>query len=822
MKHLLFLSLLIMQLSAIAQMPTDKNDWKKIYRSFPEKINNLVHTRLEATLVFERSELEGKATLTLQPHFYPTDSVILDAKGMSIQTVALISGNTSTPLQFKNDGLFLRIKLNRTYLRNQIYSVAIKYIAKPNEFKANGSQAITDAKGLYFINPLGKETNKPTQVWTQGETEGTSVWVPTIDRPNQKSTQEFFLTVPDKMVSLSNGILVSQKKNTNGTRTDYWKMDMPHAPYLFFIGAGDFAVIKDSYKGKEVSYYVDKEYAPVARKIFGLTPEMMKFFSTRVTGIEYPWSKYSQMVAHDYVSGAMENTTATLHGDMAQQDARELTEDNIWETTVAHELFHHWFGDYVTAESWSNLTVNESFANYSQTLWREHKYGKDAGDHENKKDMQTYLRSGGSKKDLVRFFYADKEDMFDNVSYEKGGRILHMLRNFVGDDAFFASLNRYLSDNKLGTGSAHHLRLAFEKVTGKDLNWFFNQWFFGSGHPALDINYGYNDSTKLAYVYIKQTQSGDKIFKLPFFIDIYEGTNKKRQQVWMENKVDTFSFAVNSKPTLINVDGDKVLLCTKKDNKTLAQYLHQFKYAGTYVDRDEALGAALGKSIDTSAQAIRLLALKDPFYAIRLEALEQFQTGTPTPEVFALAKKIAESDPNKSVRAAAIDLLAKSEDSTLRSMLVQLTDDSSYSVAGAALEALSGIDSAAAIAIARQQLNLTTKGRLTAAISGVLTNFGDPLAFDFVAGRYEKLPLSQEKFTLTATLAEVLGKENDPVKFRKGIDLIIGLRNAIPGAQRAQTDPYINNFFLKKIADKKKAEGKTELADYVQKQIEKK
>ncbi len=415
--------------------------------------------------------------------------------------------------------------------------------------------------------------------------------------------------------------------------------------------------------------------------------------------------------------------------------------------------------------------------------------------------MQTYLRSGGSKKDLVRFFYADKEDMFDNVSYEKGGRILHMLRNFVGDDAFFASLNRYLTDNKLGTGSAHHLRLAFEKVTGKDLNWFFNQWYFGSGHPALDINYGYNDSTKRAYVYIKQTQSGDKIFKLTFFIDIYEGTTKKRQQVWMENKADTFSFAVNSKPSLINVDGDKILLCTKKDNKTLAQYLHQFKYAGTYADRDEALAAALGKSIDTSAQAIRLLALKDPFYAIRLEALEQYQTGTPTPEVYALAKTIAGSDPNKAVRAAAIDLLAKSEDPTLRSMLVQLTDDSSYSVAGAALEALSGIDSAAAIAIARKQMNLTSKGRLTAAISSVLTNFGDPLAFDFVAGRYEKLPLSQEKFTLTSTLAEVLGKENDPAKFKKGIDLIIGLRNAIPGAQRAKPDPYINNFIMKKLAD---------------------
>src|ERR1700749_4209997 len=94
---------------------------------------------------------------------------------------------------------------------------------------------------------------------------------PTIDKPEQKTTEEIYMTVPAKYVSLSNGKLVSQKKNADGTRTDYWKMDLPHAPYLFFMGVGDYAVIKDEWKGKEVSYYVEKEYAGVAKKIFGLT-----------------------------------------------------------------------------------------------------------------------------------------------------------------------------------------------------------------------------------------------------------------------------------------------------------------------------------------------------------------------------------------------------------------------------------------------------------------------------------------------------------------------------------------------------------------------
>ena len=128
-----------------------------------------------------------------------------------------------------------------------------------------------------------------------GRNESNSAWVPTIDKPNQKTTDEISMTVPDKYQTLSNGVLVKQKKNNDGTRTDTWKMDLPHAPYLMMMAVGEYSIIKDSYKGKEVSYYVEKEYAPVARKIFGLTPEMIDFFS-RITGVDYPWPKYSQIV----------------------------------------------------------------------------------------------------------------------------------------------------------------------------------------------------------------------------------------------------------------------------------------------------------------------------------------------------------------------------------------------------------------------------------------------------------------------------------------------------------------------------------------------
>ncbi|HXL57187.1 MAG TPA: M1 family metallopeptidase, partial [Chitinophagaceae bacterium] len=543
-------------------------------------------------------------------------------------------------------------------------------------------------KGLYFINPRGEEKDKPTEIWTQGETESNSVWMPTIDKPNQKSTEEISMTVPSKYVTLSNGLLVNQKKNTDGTRTDTWKMNLPNAPYLFFMGVGEYSIIKDSYKGKEVSYYVEKEYAPVARKIFGYTPEMINFFAIKL-GMDFQWPKYAQIVGRDYVSGAMENTTATLHQESAYQNARQLLDGNTWEEVIAHELFHQWFGDLVTCESWSNITVNESFADFAETLWDEYKHGKDAGDEHNFEAQQNYLQSGSENKDLVRFYYRDKEDMFDAVSYNKGGRVLNMLRNYVGEDAFFKSLNVYLTANKFKTGEAQQLRLAFEQVTGQDLNWYWDQWYYGSGHPVVKINYDYNDSAKRAMVIIQQTQQGDKIFKLPIAIDIYNGADKKRYNVWMNDKTDTFSFSYAQRPDLINVDGNKILLWQKTDNKTAENYIAQIKYAPLYLDRREALAYFAKNKMHEL-----LLGLKDKFAGLRSYTLEQIEDdSTLTSEAATLQtiENMVKTDSDRKVRAKALELLASTEDVKYKPLFEQYVNDSSYSIAGAALEGLNNL-----------------------------------------------------------------------------------------------------------------------------------
>ncbi len=806
--------------------------WKKVYRETVPVLNDLVHTKVDAKFDYNKSYMYGKVWLTVKPHFYATDSLKLDAKGMDINKVAVVKGAAMQPLKYEYDGWELKIKLDKTYTRFQNYIIYIDYIAKPDEVKVKGSAAINDAKGLYFINPRGEEADKPTQIWTQGETEATSVWCPTIDKPNQKTTQETIMTVPAKYVTLSNGKLISQKKNADGTRTDTWKMELPHAPYLFFMGAGDYAVIKDAYKGKEVSYYVEKEYAPVARKIFGHTPEMIAFFS-RITGVDYPWVKYAQMTARDYVSGAMENTTATLHQESAQQDARELIDGNIWESTIAHELFHQWFGDYVTTESWSNITLNESFANYSETLWDEYKYGKDAGDAQNFNDMQGYLQSGSEKKDLVRFHYSDKEDMFDAVSYNKGGRILHMLRNYLGDSAFFKGLNNYLTANKFKSAEAHQLRLAFEEVSGRDLNWYFNQWYFGGGHPKLSIDYNYDDAAKKVTVTAKQTQAGDKVFRLPVAIDIYTGANKERRQVWVENKTDSFVFNYSTKPDLVNFDGDKILLTDKKDNKSFESFIHQYKYAGLYLDRREAIDAAAKKQDDPKALELLKTALKDKYFGLRNYTLGKLDMKKENvrKEVEAIVIDLAKSDAKSVVRARALGLMSNYNKAAYNEILIKALNDSSYTVAGTALEALGKVDEKMAFEKALQLSKLPAKGKLQQEITASIIKYGDESAFEMIAANYINMPLSQAKFEATGPFGQFLAKVKDIEKLKKGVDAIVAFREAIPESFREQTDPFINGSVLKTLLNKKEEALKNNPADvqllqqqidYIKQKLEKK
>jgi aminopeptidase N len=811
MKKILFPFLFIISFTIVRAQNDEKDTaWQHEYRATATRINDLVHTKLEVSFDYNKAWMYGKEWVTLHPHFYPTDSLTLDAKGMDIKEIAVVRGNSKTPLKYSYDSMQLRITLDKLYKKGENYTLYINYVSRPNDLKIEGSAAITGAKGLYFINPKGEDEG-PTQIWTQGETESNSAWFPTIDKPNQKTTEEIYMTVPSKYVTLSNGLLVSQKKNSDGTRTDYWKMDLPHAPYLFFMGVGDYAIVKDKYKNKPVDYYVEKEYASVAKKIFGETPAMIGLYE-RLTGVPYAWPKYDQIVGRDYVSGAMENTTATLHQESAYQNARQLVDGNTWEDVIAHELFHQWFGDLVTTESWSNITLNESFADYSETLWDTYRHGQDAGDEHIEENRQAYLRNPADEsKNLVRFYYQNREDVFDQVSYPKGGAILHMLRNYVGDSAFFKSLNLYLNTNKFKSAEAQQLRLAFEEVTGQDLNWFWNQWYYGSGQPDLTINYEYNVNNKIARVIVEQTQKTGKIFKLPVAVDVYsEGANKKRYKVWIENKIDTFYFASDKKPSLINVDADKVLLARKTDNKSAEEFEQQYKYAGNYLDRKEALAYFAENKLSNLA-----LGLNDKYHGLRLYTLEQIDktNGYTVPAVLNVVEQIADKDPNKLVQAKALEILVKLNDKKYQPLFTKYVNDSSYSVSGAALDGLNKLDPSQAYTLAKKY-SADAKGKLGVVVMKTLIANATEEDFNLIYDNYRNSPLSQSKMQETMSFANYLAKVKNADNVRKGIDEIMKLRSQIPERYRKYVDPGFKQAFSK-ITTAKRSEGNTELADYI-------
>jgi aminopeptidase N len=661
------------------------------YRSEKEKVNNLVHTKLDVKFDFDNRYLLGEAWITLEPHFYNVQNLTLDAKAMLIHKVS----RDGKDLKYEYDGNKLKIDLGNLYAKGDEYTVYIKYTARPEEVEQEGSAAISDAKGLYFIDHDGSDPDKPTQIWTQGETESSSCWFPTIDSPNQKSTQEISITVPNKYVTLSNGLMEKQTENKDGTRTDYWTMNQKHAPYLFFMGVGEFSIVKDKWKEIDVDYYVEEEYESYAMDIFGLTPEMIQFYSD-YTGVEYVWPKYAQIVGRDYVSGAMENTTAVLHGERAYQQPGDLIDENTWESVIAHELFHHWFGNLVTTESWSNLTVNESFANYSEYLWFEYKYGEDYADAHWFDEVQEYFNSGSESKELVRFYYETREDMFDAVSYNKGGAVLHMLRNYVGNDAFKAGLELYLKENMFGTGEAHKLRIAFEEISGKDLNWFFNQWYYGNGHPKLDISYIYSEEAKMLTVKVSQLQ--EISFEFPLVVEVYEDGAPKVYNVWVSKKEEAFSFKYTKKPKWVNVGASKTLLAETTDHKSKENYIYQYNHGKKYLDRREAIEGLSDNQSDEIAFETLTEALNDPFYGLRILAIDKIDISqTNAINAIKVIEKLAVNDEKTLVRAAAISKLKTLDNPKYVSIYKQALLSKSNAVKGSALSALYEIDKEAAM-----------------------------------------------------------------------------------------------------------------------------
>lgn len=654
---------------------------KDIYKPESDKKFKLFHTKLEVSFDWKKQYLYGTATLSINPYFYPQTEAIFDAKGFEILSVEMILDKNIRKLNYEYDSLKLKVFLEKPYNKNELINLKIRYIAKPNERKIGGSTAITSDKGLYFINPTNDEANKPQQIWTQGQTESSSCWFPTFDSPNIKTSQEIYITVDSDFQTLSNGKLISSKNNANGTRTDHWKQEKPHAPYLFMMAIGRYAVVKDKWKNLEVNYYVEPKFEKYAKNIFGNTPEMMTFFSD-LLDFPFPWDKYSQVVVRDYVSGAMENTSASVFMENLQVDKRYLIDDH-WDKIIAHELFHQWFGDLVTAESWANLPLNESFANYAEYLWVEYKYGESDAQELLRNEWYEYLDESTTKQEpMIRYHYKEKEDMFDRHSYSKGCLILNMLRKYVGDEAFFTALQKYLKKYQYKNAEIHDLRLVFEEVIGQDLNWFFDQWFLSAGHPKIAIEDSYENGEIILKIKQLQDTRYTPIYVLPLQISWVIGGKKINENIRITQKEEEFRFKVSQKPETFYFDAQKQLLGEIiLENKGVEDNLAKFKYASNFLQKFDAL-ENLKKDFDNEkVKALFIKTLDDKFAQIRNLSIQVFNeyAGQDQSQIAEKLKIMSKTDKNSTVRSTALNVLA-SFGNKYTNFFIETMPDSSYIV----------------------------------------------------------------------------------------------------------------------------------------------
>ncbi|GAA0877947.1 hypothetical protein GCM10009119_09150 [Algoriphagus jejuensis] len=678
--------------AALMQLMLEKEGEIKAYQPSSRRDFDLLHTDLDLSFDWASQTVLGKARLILKPFFYSQKELILDAKDYEVGAIHLVEGDKLSKLSYGYNEKQLKIYLPTLLTAKDTVEVEINYTAFPDRNAGNGSKAITDTKGLYFIDPMDTIAGKPTMIWTQGETEHNSKWFPTIDQPNERATQLFKLTVPDTMITIGNGEFIKQEALGEGMRKDHWEMKLPHAPYLAAFAVGNFGKVEAKAGDIPLGYFVEKGFEEGAAMVFENTPEMLGFFEERL-GVKYPWPKYDQIVVKDFVSGAMENTTASIFMEELQLNEREAI-DSEWDYIIAHELFHQWFGDMVTTESWANLTLNEAFANYSEYLWNEHKYGKDEAALKLVTEMEGYFAEAESKQeDLIRFDYADSEDMFDAHSYNKGGVVLHMLRQLLGDEAFFAALNYYLEEHAFESVEVHQLRIAFEKVSGQDLNWFFNQWFLDKSHPELYFEVDYSQPENiLVSAYQTQDLENAPLFQLPVEVSWYEGGKRKSKTFQMTQAFQQFALENELAISQVYIDEGKNLLARRSQEISSDQFVWQFSESELGVARYEALDSLVAREATAQLVTVLPLAVADRFWSVRENALGFLQNDPEwrmrIPGLEDVVYELAEKDPKNSVKAAALDLLAAWDPDKYQAAFLRLANEPSYLVAGSALMGL--------------------------------------------------------------------------------------------------------------------------------------
>ena len=572
-------------------------------RYAPDRVIDLHHLALELEVDPAKRSVAGTVTLRGEVIAAHASSVELDAVELQIDKVTA----NGVAAGFQHDGKKLRVDLARPLAAGAELVIAVSYRGAPR-------------RGLYFIAADESYPHKPMQVWTQGQDEDSRYWFPCLDAPLQKATSELTVTVPAKLFALSNGTLVGDR--TEGDqRTLHWRLDVPHSCYLVTLAIGDFAAVETRWRDVPVVYYVERGREAAAERTLARTPEMLELFS-RLFGVAYPYPRYAQVFVADFIFGGMENTSATTLTDTVLLDERASLDYDV-DALVAHELAHQWFGDLVTCRDWGEGWLNEGFATYAEYLWREHHEGRDAADLEVEEWADQYFGedSGRYRRTIATKLYDEPIDIFDHHLYEKGGRVLHMLRHLLGDDAFWRSLAHYLGKHRHGVVESRDLARAVEEATGKNVDWFVSQWVIdGAGHPELEISFGWDAEQKLANVTVEQKQKVDArtpLFRIPTKIRFRVGGHDVDVPIELVDAKQTFHIRLEAEPSQAIFDPGHVVLATRKVDKPEPVWVTELAEATLAVDRAAAAQALARRGGPAADRAVGRALERDAYWAVR-------------------------------------------------------------------------------------------------------------------------------------------------------------------------------------------------------------
>lgn len=491
----------------------------------------------------------GDTTVQFKPLKDNFTSIELDAADLEFESVKLES--ESKDLTYRTAGEKIYITLDKAYSSADLISVRFKYSAKPR-------------KGVYFIDEITDKDKitRAAQVWTQGEPEEAHHWFPSFDFPDDKATTEQFITVEKGETAIGNGELLETTENADGTKTFHYKMTIPHSTYLVSFVVGTYTKVSDSYKNIPLGFYVYPDKTAIVSAAYGKTKDMMRHFED-LTGVGFPYNKYDQTIVANFNFGGMENITATTMADSEILSAEYGFAKGSVEDLVSHELAHSWFGDLVTCRNWAELWLNEGFATFMEAAYREKMYGREDYLRKVKEDATQFMIDDSVSRNrhgLFNQLARPDDSIFDTTTYQKGGAVIHTLRETVGTENFWKAINIYLNRHKFQNVETPDLQKAMEETSAMKLDWFFSQWVYGAGFPKLNVKQTYNPKTKMLNLTVTQMQKLDKItpsaFILPLDVEITTAKGVQNEKIEIKKRLETFAIKLDGKPTKIEFDKD--------------------------------------------------------------------------------------------------------------------------------------------------------------------------------------------------------------------------------------------------------------------------